>query len=261
MFVTLGITSVSMYHVVSYFALADQTLIAVIIAIFWELSAISALLALFIIDDIPKRSLFAVFFTITLIQVLGNSYSAVTYFNEQLALNPAYLDTWIEFLGNPIKSAYVALMRLATTDFTLTNEMIFHKRILSFMVSGLLPIIYLIFMHFLARIFSATQIKEEKQIIEVVKEVPVEKIVEVIKEVPVEKEVVKEVEKIVKVPFFVEREEPQVQQPTQTIEPTKPTEPPKEENKPNVTFNSNFGEYSANQASFNKGIRVISKKK
>jgi hypothetical protein len=88
-----------------------------------------------------------------------------------------------------------------------TSDVVASKRWLAFLEGGLLPIISLTSLHFFIKYDDGKHKEDdvtpqvETKIVEVIKEVPVEKIVEV----PVDREVI--VEKIVEVPVEVKQED------------------------------------------------------
>lgn len=180
----LLVAGISISHVVSWYDIANPISWAIYLSIAIEVGAMTALVAA---TNRIKGGVWFMFGLVTLIQMIGNIFFSF----KEIDANGSLFKSWIE-LTNPVWEAL-------GSD---TSDVISLKRWLAFLEGGLLPIISLTSLHFFIKYedSKASQVtpQVEIQTVEVIKEVPVEveKIVEVIKEVPVEKIV----EKIIEVP-------------------------------------------------------------
>ena len=180
----LLVAGISISHVVSWYDIANPISWAIYLSIAIEVGAMTALVAA---TNRIKGGVWFMFGLVTLIQMIGNIFFSF----KEIDANGSLFKSWIE-LTNPVWEAL-------GSD---TSDVISLKRWLAFLEGGLLPIISLTSLHFFIKYedSKASQVtpQVEIQTVEVIKEVPVEveKIVEVIKEVPVEKIV----EKIIVVP-------------------------------------------------------------
>lgn len=137
---TVIITLVSTFHVISLFALSNNLLISIITAIAFETVAIGSLFAIFYSKN-KTNSLWVIFITVAFFQILGNSYYAFEFMSNQLISNPNFLNNWITFIGQPI-------IDLISTFFGEINDVMgFHKRLLSLLTGGMLPVLYLASTH------------------------------------------------------------------------------------------------------------------
>jgi hypothetical protein len=137
---TIIITLVSTFHVISLFALSNNILISIITAIAFETVAIGSLFAIFYSKN-KTNSLWLIFITVAFFQILGNSYYAFEFMSNKLLTNPQFLDNWITFIGQPI-------VDLINTFFgEIVDVMGFHKRLLSLLTGGMLPVLYLASTH------------------------------------------------------------------------------------------------------------------
>lgn len=165
MSVPIIITIASFVSMVILFRLGHVPFIAIISAIAFEMAAISSLVGIFIIDKIPKRTLFLTFIGITVMQVLGNSYACFDYISNELAIDPHLLTNWINFFGEPFLNFCTLILRFINSNLfdigvTINDPLSFHITVLSFIVGGVFPLFYLTFVHILVRYLSNT-IKEE----------------------------------------------------------------------------------------------------
>lgn len=187
---------ISISHVVSWYDIANPITWAIYLSIAIEIGAMTALVAA---TNRIKGGVWFMFGLVTFIQMVGNIFFSF----KEIDSNGELFKSWVE-LTKPVWEAL-------GSD---TNDVVSLKRWLAFLEGGLLPIISLTSLHFFIK-YQSGEIKEnsvEKEIVEIIKEVPieVEKVVEKIveKEVPIE--VIKEiiVEKEVPVDRIVEKEVP-----------------------------------------------------
>ena len=118
-FVTLYtlVSVISTIHVIDFFALSNPYWLAVTLAIGFELGAAASLASLVILDKMNKTLVWALFITITLMQMQGNMYYAFT--------NLQGFQSWAELFD------------------LIEEELIYQKRILAFVSGAILPLVAL----------------------------------------------------------------------------------------------------------------------
>jgi len=178
---------VSISHVTVWYDLANPFVWSIFMSISIEIGAMSALVAT---TNKIKGGVWFMFIIVTFIQMIGNIFFSY----KEIDANGDLFKSWME-LTNPVWEAL-------GSD---TSDIIASKRWLAFLEGGLLPIISLTSLHFFIKYDDGKPPQVEPQIVEVIKEVPVEKIVEV----PVDREVIVEkiVEKIIEVPVETKKED------------------------------------------------------
>ena len=194
----LLVAGISISHVVSWYNLANPISWAIYLSIAIEIGAMTALVAA---TNKIKGGVWFMFGLITFIQMIGNIFFCYKEIDETGEL----FKSWMELTG-PVWEMLGSK----------ANDVIAMKRWLAFLEGGLLPVISLTSLHFFTKYDDGKSGKEE--VIEVIKEVIVEK--EVIKEVPVEVE--KIVERIIEIPVFqsqtIEEEEDYFDDETELID-------------------------------------------
>jgi len=118
-FVTLYtlVSVISTIHVIDFFELSNPYWLAVTLAIGFEIGAAASLASLVILDKMNKTLVWALFITITLMQMQGNMYYAFT--------NLADFQSWSELFN------------------LIEEEPLYQKRILSFVSGAILPLVAL----------------------------------------------------------------------------------------------------------------------
>jgi hypothetical protein len=194
----LLVAGISISHVVSWYNIANPISWAIYLSIAIEIGAMTALVAA---TNKIKGGVWVMFGLITFIQMIGNIFFCYKEIDETGEL----FKSWMELTG-PVWEMLGSK----------ANDVIAMKRWLAFLEGGLLPVISLTSLHFFTKYDDGKSGKEE--VIEVIKEVIVEK--EVIKEVPVEVE--KIVERIIEIPVFqsqtIEEEEDYFDDETELID-------------------------------------------
>lgn len=127
--VTVAIVSIS--HVTKWYAVSNPFMWAQYLSIGIEIAALSALAA--ISTNIGKKVYFP-FIVVTLLQFIGNIYFTYAFIDIK---SQSFL-LWVELV-----SPLLSLFNIESTD------LIAHKRFLSFLEGGILPIISLSFLHML----------------------------------------------------------------------------------------------------------------
>jgi len=126
------VSFISMIHVVNFFELSNYKWLAIVLAVAFEIGALSSLAALAVMDKISKGSMWMIFILVTAIQCVGNTYYAYDFVTDMLAADPQWINSWTEL-------------------FALNEEedIIYVKRLLAIITGAILPIISLGFTHML----------------------------------------------------------------------------------------------------------------
>lgn len=113
----LVVSIISTIHVVDFFLLSNPRWLAISLAISFEIGAAASLASLIVLDKINKTMVWILFITLTLMQAMGNMYYSYYHANG--------FSEWMELFG------------LAE------EEIIYQKRILSFVSGAILPLVSL----------------------------------------------------------------------------------------------------------------------
>ncbi len=161
----LLVAFVSIAHVTTWYGLSNPMSWAIYLSVAIEIAALGALAG---ISVNMGRFVYVPFGIVTFIQLLGNVFFAYTYIDQA---GKMFLD-WVEMVGPVFEP-----MGIESTD------LLSHKRILSFLSGGFLPLISLTFAHMLVRFSEDTftsnrevQKTEDKEIDIEVKEITPEDI-------------------------------------------------------------------------------------
>lgn len=111
------VSIISTIHVIDFFRLSNPNWLAVTLAIAFEVGAAASLAAIVILDKTSRGLVWALFITITLMQMMGNMYFAYTHLTDY--------KSWSELFG------------------LIEEEEIFQKRILSLVSGAILPLVAL----------------------------------------------------------------------------------------------------------------------
>jgi len=137
-FVTLYllVSTISTIHVIDFFAMSNPYWLAVTLAIAFEVGAAASLASLVVLDKMNKGLIWALFITITLMQMQGNMYYAFKNLNNY--------QSWVEL-------------------FNLVDEdPLYQKRILSFVSGAILPLVAL---GFIKSLVDYIKPSEEKPVV------------------------------------------------------------------------------------------------
>lgn len=113
----LLVSIISTIHVVEFFELSNPRWLAISLAIGFELGAAASLASLVILDKMNKTLIWALFGSITLMQIQGNMYYAFAHMTD--------FQGWSELFG------------------LFEEDVIYQKRILSAVSGGILPLVAL----------------------------------------------------------------------------------------------------------------------
>jgi len=133
LFPILLVAFVSISHVTAWYGIANPLSWAIYLSVAVEVAALSSLAA--IVAKMGKKVFFP-FGIVTLIQFIGNIFFSYQYID----INSQMFKDWVDLV-----SPLVTFMGIEPTD------MIGHKRLLSFLTGGMLPIISLTFLGLLVR--------------------------------------------------------------------------------------------------------------
>lgn len=111
------VSVISTIHVIDFFELSNPYWLAVSLAIGFELGAAASLASLVILDKMNKGLVWALFITITLMQMQGNMYYAFTNLDN--------FQSWSELFN------------------LIEEDLIYQKRILAFVSGAILPLVAL----------------------------------------------------------------------------------------------------------------------
>jgi hypothetical protein len=161
MIVPLVTSLVSTIHVVSFFELSNYAALAVILAVAFELGALSSLAGLVAMDKINKNTVWMIFVLLTAFQMMGNTYYAYDTTTTKMISNSNLIKNFTELFGFSIYD---------------NNDIIFVKRIIAIFSGAILPVISLCFLHLLmSYVIKSSKIEIEPAVagpdVEPVKEV------------------------------------------------------------------------------------------
>ena len=111
------VSIISTIHVIEFFRLSNPEWLAVTLAIAFEIGAAASLAAIVILDKTSKSLVWMLFFLLTAMQAMGNTYYAYTHLQN--------FQGWIELFG------------------LVEEELIYQKRILSIISGAVLPVVAL----------------------------------------------------------------------------------------------------------------------
>ena len=147
------VSIISTIHVIDFFSLSNPTWLAISLAIAFEIGAAASLSSLIIMDKMNKSLVWGLFFILTAMQMMGNTYYAFGHLQNY--------NSWVELFG------------------LVDEDPLYQKRILSIISGAILPLVALGFIKSLV-----DYIKPEKESIDPVLEKVIEE--ELVKEEKVE---------------------------------------------------------------------------
>ena len=149
--VPLIVSVVSTIHVISFFTLSNFSLLSVILAIAFEIGALSALAGLIVMDKINKSTVWFIFILLTLFQMMGNTYYSYDTVSFKMISNSGLIKNFSELFG------------LDNSD---AEGIVFIKRIIAILSGAILPVISLSFLHLLIKFLSSkSELKRVEPII------------------------------------------------------------------------------------------------
>jgi hypothetical protein len=183
--VPLIVSVVSTIHVISFFELSNYYVLALVLALSFELGALSGLAALTVLDKLNKNVVWFIFVLLTAFQMVGNTYYAYDTTTTKMMYDSNLIKNFSELFGFDIYD---------------NTDVIFIKRIIAILTGGILPVISLSFLHLL---------------MSYVGKIEANKVVPVITETPIESE---DIQPIIEIPEKKNEESPAVQEDKKTHE-------------------------------------------
>lgn len=147
MIVPLVTSVVSTIHVVSFFELSNYATLAMVLAIAFELGALSSLAGLVAMDKISKSTVWAIFILLTAFQMMGNTYYSYDTTTTKIVQDSELIKNFTELFGFSIYD---------------NSDVIFVKRIIAIFSGAILPIISLCFLHLLMSYLMKSTQKENE---------------------------------------------------------------------------------------------------
>ena len=141
----LVVSVISTIHVVDFFQITNPKWLSIFLAIAFEIGAAASLASIIVLDKMNKFIVWSLFFVLTAMQAIGNTYFAYTHLSDFTA--------WSELFG------------LSEED------PIFQKRVLSVISGAILPLVSLGFIKALVDyIRPGSDTKEDKEEINSIEE-------------------------------------------------------------------------------------------
>jgi hypothetical protein len=144
------VSIISTIHVIDFFSLSNPSWLAISLAIAFEIGAAASLSSLIIINKMNKSLVWGLFFILTAMQMMGNTYYAFTNLNDY--------QSWVELFG------------------LVDEDPLYQKRILSIISGAILPLVALGFIKSLVDYIKPEN--ENKKIIENVSEIIEKKVIQ-----------------------------------------------------------------------------------
>jgi hypothetical protein len=150
------VSLISTIHVIDFFELSNAKWLAITLAVAFEIGAAASLASIIVLDKMNKWIVWALFFLLTAMQAMGNTYYAFTHLSDYQG--------WVELFGLN------------------EEEPLYQKRILSIVSGAILPLVALGFIKSLVdyikpdenkELPKEEEIKVEVEVKEEVKEVEV----------------------------------------------------------------------------------------
>lgn len=111
------VSIISMVHVIKFFELSNSNILAVTLAIAFEIGTAASLASIVILDKMNKWIVWGLFFVLTIMQMMGNTFYAYENLGD--------FNGWVELFGLS------------------ENTIVEQKRILSIISGGILPLVAL----------------------------------------------------------------------------------------------------------------------
>lgn len=146
----LLVAFVSISHVTTFYTLSNPITWAIYLSLAIEVAALSALAA---VSVKLGNFVYVPFGIVTLIQFVGNIFFSYSYINET---SQFFID-WVSLVGPIIEPMGID-----------ANDMVGHKRFLSIISGGLLPLISLTFIHMLVKYTNENKSEIVKEVTPVV---------------------------------------------------------------------------------------------
>lgn len=151
-FVTLYllVSVISTIHVIDFFKLSNSDLLAISLAVAFEIGAAASLASIITLEKMNKGIVWGLFIILTLMQAMGNVYYAYTHLEN--------FQGWVELFG-------------LTED-----DLIYQKRVLSIVSGAILPVVALGFIKSLVDYIKPSEEPDQTEIEEKIEDIQEEKI-------------------------------------------------------------------------------------
>ena len=131
------VSIISTIHVVDFFDLTNPRWLSIFLAIAFEIGAAASLASIIVLDKMNKFIVWSLFFVLTAMQAIGNTYFAYTHLSDFTA--------WSELFGLS------------------EEEPIFQKRVLAIISGAILPLVSLGFIKALVDYIRPEEDQEKKE--------------------------------------------------------------------------------------------------
>jgi len=138
------VSIISTIHVIDFFKLSNPEWLAISLAVAFEIGAAASLASLIILDKMNKPLVWGLFIVLTLMQMMGNMYFSFTHLQDFAG--------WVELFG------------------LVDEELVYQKRVLSFVSGGILPLVALGFIKSLVDYIKPNDAEKQIDNLEVGKE-------------------------------------------------------------------------------------------
>jgi len=138
------VSIISTIHVIDFFKLSNPEWLAISLAVAFEIGAAASLASLIILDKMNKPLVWGLFIVLTLMQMMGNMYFSFTHLQDFAG--------WVELFG------------------LVDEELVYQKRVLSFVSGGILPLVALGFIKSLVDYIKPNDAEKQIDSLEVGKE-------------------------------------------------------------------------------------------
>jgi hypothetical protein len=138
------VSIISTIHVIDFFKLSNPEWLAISLAVAFEIGAAASLASLIILDKMNKPLIWGLFIVLTLMQMMGNMYFSFTHLQDFAG--------WVELFG------------------LVDEELVYQKRVLSFVSGGILPLVALGFIKSLVDYIKPNDSEKQIDNLEVGKE-------------------------------------------------------------------------------------------
>lgn len=89
---------ISAIHLIDFFDLGNNSWMSYVLAITFELGSIASFVSLGVLKKVKKWAVISIFVILLFMQLAGNVYYVFDYVNQKLAVDPKWLDTFIEMV-------------------------------------------------------------------------------------------------------------------------------------------------------------------
>ena len=143
---------ISTMHIVEFFGLGNQTWMAIILALAFEIGSIASLMTLAVLDKINRFAVWFIFGVLLAMQMLGNVYYTYNFISIAMNGNPMWIQSFVDL----VEMMTMQKLEPRTTKF-----------ILSLLIGLPIPVISLAFLKSVSDYLKPENKEESKKIEEV----------------------------------------------------------------------------------------------